>query len=596
LLFSSYIQIQESDVGQEGEALNEICVSGIGLCDSTTSEPDAQFGVDESHGKYFRTGDVGRSSPTGCFEYVGRNSRIVKVRGARVNLMAVQAQLLAMPGVIDGAALVLTVDEQSGPELVAFVCISAVIDLPGDSLLILLPQQMWHVLNNHFQTLDPVCTPTMCIVYRPANSLPLNAHGKIDMPQLQSLVIEYLAKTSTRIPFQSQTESVARLISDVVSVVLSGLQNIAIQSTDNFVSLGGDSVLAIQAAHLLSARLKVEISPHLLLTQADFGQFTAVVQSLLNQRSAGQVADELRIPHQSHTVAVTPNIVHGDFVSQDSCVVSRASRYRLCSSAVRGRTSGLSKSRSRNDFHMPRCISPPPVSEAARPLSGSSQRQTLLLDSMQRKSVEVQYIEMIKCVDASPVLVHSSDGTRCVVGSHAGLLTCVDISDRMSEVWSVALPHRIEGAATFSADTAVIFVGCHDGKLYAIDAATGFILDAFAPLPDQFESWYQCDSKCANESSNPIKTTPLVFGVLDQQFVAFGDYSGRFHIVQVSTGFNALKRKLEQTASDHVFSSRVFINAVQFRLNASVFAEAVWSDPLKCVHNISFCPVLAVYT
>jgi len=54
----------------------------------------------------YRTGDIARVGPRGDLEYLGRADNQVKVRGMRVELSAVEAALLALPGVEAAAAYV----------------------------------------------------------------------------------------------------------------------------------------------------------------------------------------------------------------------------------------------------------------------------------------------------------------------------------------------------------------------------------------------------------------------------------------------------------------------------------------------------------
>ena len=131
-------------------------------------------------------------------------------------------------------------------------------------------------------------------------------------------------------------------------------------------------------------------------------------------------------------------------------------------------------------FVLPRCISPPPVIEFTSSLETQSPVSSdvlfgVLSDTPLLKISPFIRIPMLKCVDASPLLLVqcidvSASNITVFVGSHAGLLVCLRWSlaacnsDTATpkpplELWSTALPHRIEGAASLSSDGTLLFMG-----------------------------------------------------------------------------------------------------------------------------------------
>ena len=70
--------------------------------------------------RLFRTGDIGRMTPDGCLEYLGRKDDQVKIRGFRVELGEVEAAILGLVG-IKQAAVIVREDQRGEKSLVAYV-------------------------------------------------------------------------------------------------------------------------------------------------------------------------------------------------------------------------------------------------------------------------------------------------------------------------------------------------------------------------------------------------------------------------------------------------------------------------------------------
>ena len=104
----------------------QIWVSGVGLMagywrrDDLTAERvvDNAFG-EGAHARRYATGDIGRWTPDGQLEYVGRRDRQVKIRGQRVELGDAEAVLRRLPGVRD--AVVVDGADDGTARLIGFV-------------------------------------------------------------------------------------------------------------------------------------------------------------------------------------------------------------------------------------------------------------------------------------------------------------------------------------------------------------------------------------------------------------------------------------------------------------------------------------------
>lgn len=102
-------------------ATGEICVAGPAVMQGYWQRPalteETRFapGADT-----YRTGDYGTRTPEGLFHFVGRRDQQVKLRGHRIELMALESVLHSHPDVTEAAACVLP-DARSGGVLTVFV-------------------------------------------------------------------------------------------------------------------------------------------------------------------------------------------------------------------------------------------------------------------------------------------------------------------------------------------------------------------------------------------------------------------------------------------------------------------------------------------
>lgn len=174
--------------------------------------------------RIYRTGDLGRQDPDGCLHYLGRKDQQVKIRGHRIEIPEVEAELMALDGVKIAA-----VDARPGPNgdlrLVAYV-------VPArDGLVVSALRQ------SLAQRLPLAMVPAAFVFLK---ELPLTTSQKVDRRALPApgrerppLAVSY---TAPRTPVEAE---LAQIWADVL-----GLDAVGIN--DNFLDLGGDSLLASQ--------------------------------------------------------------------------------------------------------------------------------------------------------------------------------------------------------------------------------------------------------------------------------------------------------------------------------------------------------------
>ena len=223
--------------------VGELYLGGDGVAagywqrDALTAE---RFVADPFNGsataRLYRTGDQVRWRADGQLEFVGRQDFQVKIRGFRIELGEIEAVLREQAGV--GEAIVLAREDKPGDKrLVAYLVAAGsqpvALEPLRERLRARLPE---HMLPVAFVVLDV---------------LPLTPTGKIDRKALPEP--EWKAGTEYVAPRTRQEIAIANIWCAVL-----GLEKIGVH--DNFFSIGGDSILAIQVTSRAN-RAGIDITP-----------------------------------------------------------------------------------------------------------------------------------------------------------------------------------------------------------------------------------------------------------------------------------------------------------------------------------------------
>ncbi|MER7562561.1 amino acid adenylation domain-containing protein [Streptomyces sp. NPDC097941] len=163
----------------------------------------------------YRTGDRVRHRPDGRLEFLGRRDTQVKIRGRRIELGEVEAQLRACEGVSDAVAVVVTAPGEHR-QLAGYVVGTADVRSVREALAAVLPEHM---------------VPSVLV---PLTALPLTLNGKVDR---KALPMPDFAAGDVREPRTAVEEILRGMFADVLEVDGVGID-------DNFFSLGGHSLLA----------------------------------------------------------------------------------------------------------------------------------------------------------------------------------------------------------------------------------------------------------------------------------------------------------------------------------------------------------------
>ncbi|MCV2516991.1 surfactin non-ribosomal peptide synthetase SrfAA [Bacillus subtilis] len=224
-----YILGEGNQVQPEGVA-GELCVAGRGLARGYLNREDEtakRFVADPfvPGERMYRTGDLVKWT-SGGIEYIGRIDQQVKVRGYRIELSEIEVQLAQLSEVQDAA--VTAVKDKGGNTAIAAYVTPETADI----------EALKSALK---KTLPDYMIPAFWVTL---NELPVTANGKVDRKALPEPDIE-AGSGEYKAPTTDMEELLAGIWQDVL-----GMSEVGV--TDNFFSLGGDSIKGIQMASRLN--------------------------------------------------------------------------------------------------------------------------------------------------------------------------------------------------------------------------------------------------------------------------------------------------------------------------------------------------------
>ncbi|MBE1162042.1 non-ribosomal peptide synthetase/type I polyketide synthase [Dyella acidiphila] len=252
-------------------AIGEIHIGGAGLARGYLDQPELtqrSFIPDpqqppSAQARLYRTGDFGRWLDDGRLIYMGRNDLQVKLRGFRVELGAIESQLMQHPDVRHAAVLAL--GEDSAKYLVAYLVIEGQ-GVDEKSLVAELKRSLGAVLPNYMVPQSYAVLP----------ALPLTANGKLDRDALCRQAIE--RPSDEHVAPRTDTEhTLAAIWSELM-----GKQSLSVRA--DFFELGGQSLLAIRVVNEIIRRLQIELEVRYIFEHSTIESLAGLVDDLLAAR------------------------------------------------------------------------------------------------------------------------------------------------------------------------------------------------------------------------------------------------------------------------------------------------------------------------
>ncbi|HSK64595.1 MAG TPA: non-ribosomal peptide synthetase, partial [Pyrinomonadaceae bacterium] len=237
----------------------ELCVGGAGVGRGYLNDPAATAERFVPHpysstpgARLYRTGDLARHLADGNIEFLGRLDYQVKVAGYRIELGEVEATM-AQHEAVRECVVVVRADAHGDARLVAYVVPQADAVQPHVSAW---RRYLARSLPSHM-------IPTVFVVLE---KLPLTPGGKVDRRALPAPdTLGHEAKPDYVAPRTAVEEVLAGIWRDVLGVERVGLH-------DNFLDLGGHSMLAMRCVSGIRQLLRIELPLRVLFESANLAE------------------------------------------------------------------------------------------------------------------------------------------------------------------------------------------------------------------------------------------------------------------------------------------------------------------------------------
>ena len=216
----------------------DLYIGGVGLANGYNNDPEKtnqSFIRHPKFGRIYRTGDLGRLSPEGFIEFLGRSDTQVKLNGFRIELGEIEAAIMHT-GKVTRAVAALKDVPGGGKQIIAYV-LGATSDEAA-------------LKSEISKTLAGYMVPSRIMAME---RFPLSANGKVDKKQLPLPEMEISEAPVEKKPAD---ENLSEVESAMLSVWRRIFENPQISLDDDFYSLGGDSITLMKLVDGIAGDLK----------------------------------------------------------------------------------------------------------------------------------------------------------------------------------------------------------------------------------------------------------------------------------------------------------------------------------------------------
>jgi len=244
----------------------ELYISGIGLARGYLNLPDTTaekfipdpFSVEPGQ-RMYKSGDLARYQPDGNIMFIGRTDHQVKVRGFRIETGEIEVALKEFNEVVD--AVVVVKESTNGDKMLAAYVVPAPNHHPEE-----------HELRDFLkQRLPEYMVPTAFLTLE---ALPLTPSGKVDRRALQSLDVKHQRSESEIILPRTATEKT------LVQIWSQVLDRSDISIYDNFLDLGGHSLLIANTTHMIQESFGVELPMRFIFEAPNLLKLAEIVETV----------------------------------------------------------------------------------------------------------------------------------------------------------------------------------------------------------------------------------------------------------------------------------------------------------------------------
>lgn len=213
----------------------EICVAGNGIAagylnqESLTNEKFIPNPFGE--GKLYCTGDIGKWMPNGDITYLGRIDNQIKLRGHRIELSEIEANVRDNLNVFDVAVTLKTKEEEK------VICLYVQSDTTTK-------EEIYKGLK---AKLPSYMVPTHISIVK---SLPMKPNGKIDFGKLE--IPEVISINKTDEPTSEMEKTILSVFQDILGGNFISLD-------DDFFEIGGHSLKAVQLITMIEQKTNIQL-------------------------------------------------------------------------------------------------------------------------------------------------------------------------------------------------------------------------------------------------------------------------------------------------------------------------------------------------
>ena len=269
----------------------ELYLGGLSLADGylhadeLTRQRFVELPLGDDPVRLYRTGDIVSWKADGSLEFFGRDDHQIKLRGFRIELSEIEAELRTYAGVTQAVVIAVRL-ENAELQLAAYV-------LPDSSADLLTVEALRQFLS---AKLPPHMVPARVMI---VDRIPTTTSGKIDRAALPAIDWNGVQESVQFVAPENETQrQVAALFANVLAIDAAE----EIGATDDFFALGGNSLLALRLVAKLRDRLNVDVPMVTLFSSPTVRELS----SYILQSQAGGVLPAATMVSLANTQSGTP--------------------------------------------------------------------------------------------------------------------------------------------------------------------------------------------------------------------------------------------------------------------------------------------------
>ncbi|MBI5726269.1 MAG: amino acid adenylation domain-containing protein [Ignavibacteriales bacterium] len=276
----AYILNDAMQIAEPGE-IGEIFLAGDGLARGYIGSPELTqqkfvsvpfaAGADKL---LYRTGDLGVYLPDGNIVFKGRNDDQVKIHGFRIELQEIRFMLEQIPQIRE-SLVISKEDDQRGKYICIYYIVQPAVDFSPDEVRDILRGRL-----PYYMVQFPIIQ---------VQSFPLTPNGKIDvqkLPEQQANTADSYITKPDNIPDEEQ---------QLKNIWIEFFKSSLIHSSDNFFTLGGDSLSAVHMMYRINEAFNIELPIRTIFDSPTIESLVGKIMAALPQTSEGEVVKKTTI-------------------------------------------------------------------------------------------------------------------------------------------------------------------------------------------------------------------------------------------------------------------------------------------------------------